>query len=236
MSTTPKDVNTITYIYGLYDKEDGKIRYIGKTVQKIDRRLLQHISDAKREKIKNHRVYWLRSVLNKGYNPSIIEIDQCTWIKSQELEMFYIKKYKEEGYDLVNETEGGEGNLGYKKKKHTIDRLKNSLRNRSKKIYQYDLYGHLIQIWRSVPDITDKFKHFTASGIHKCCSAKIRFKHKGYIWSYGELKDPCKLLYRSELNKRLWGKYRGKEWGKVNYKHLLKYKEEQGIISAKATT
>lgn len=144
MSKTPKNVNILTHIYVLCDQENN-IRYVGKTVASLKKRLQQHISEAKRHPNKNHRINWINSVLNSGYYVNIQEIDSCPWCNSQKLEQYYIKYYIENGFNLVNSTKGGEGNLGLKKSKECIIKLKNSLRKNSSPVYQYDFYGNYIQ-------------------------------------------------------------------------------------------
>lgn len=55
----------------------------------------------------------------------------------------------------------------------------------SKQVYQYDLNRKLIKIWESTQECQ---RHGYSSGnISSCCSGK-RKTHKGYIWSYVELK------------------------------------------------
>ena len=80
MSKTPKNVNILTHIYVLCDQENN-IRYVGKTVVSLKKRLQQHISEAKRHPNKNHRINWINSVLNSGYYVNIQEIDSCPWCK-----------------------------------------------------------------------------------------------------------------------------------------------------------
>lgn len=54
MSRTPNDPNAKTFLYILKDPETEEIRYVGKTVKKLEHRLKEHISACKREK--NHRI------------------------------------------------------------------------------------------------------------------------------------------------------------------------------------
>jgi hypothetical protein len=55
MSTTPHDKERRTSIYVLKDPISNNVRYVGKTVATLKRRLDQHIYDAKSLKIQNHR-------------------------------------------------------------------------------------------------------------------------------------------------------------------------------------
>ena len=98
-----------TKIYILCEP-DGEIRYIGKTYKKLSRRLSQHLTLARSGK-KNHRLDWIRSVLSKGYLPKIELIGEVDGSGSSE-EVAWIAYGKQEGWRLVNETEGGEGVIG----------------------------------------------------------------------------------------------------------------------------
>jgi len=96
-------------IYILRDPLSNEIRYVGKTKGNLRTRLANHISD----KRSNHRTCWLKKLKSLNLLPIMEVIDKTDdFKKSSELEIYYIKKYKEEGCDLVNSTEGGEGTLG----------------------------------------------------------------------------------------------------------------------------
>jgi hypothetical protein len=62
------------YIYGLIDPRDYKVRYVGKTSQRMDKRLDHHIGRAKRGDTKP--VYaWLRSLLPS--QPWLVCLETC---------------------------------------------------------------------------------------------------------------------------------------------------------------
>lgn len=185
MSKTPKDPDSRTSIYVLKDPETLEIRYVGKTVSELKHRLKGHIYRSKLEK--NHRAYWIKSILDKGLSPLIEEIDSCQWTESQNLEIYYIKKYKDLNFNLVNSTEGGEGNLGYVKSEETIDKLKNSLRKNSPTIYQYSLEGDFIKEWENAP-IASEVLGISYRGIRRCASGE-RKKYKNFQWSYEKLEN-----------------------------------------------
>ena len=100
------DSRTCT-VYALSSSEDGEVRYVGQTKETVRRRLLQHISKAKRSGGGTHREYWILSVLEKGF-----EI-QCTVLQSNAIknvdEMRWIAEMRSRGAKLVNATAGGEG-------------------------------------------------------------------------------------------------------------------------------
>jgi hypothetical protein len=107
------DPNTPISIYGLIDPRTKLVRYVGWTYRTLEIRLIEHISDAKgnKPKSKNHRCNWIRSLLRENLDPEIILLEESTYSKMEEKESFWIKYYGRE--NLVNGTDGGEGNLGW---------------------------------------------------------------------------------------------------------------------------
>jgi hypothetical protein len=101
------------FIYILKD-ELGRAFYVGKTVSP-NKRFKRHLA--------NVRYGWhypvhnkLRKViLAKGDSDEIYEIIESNILpeNADEREMFYIKFYKENGYELKNLTDGGEGGKGF---------------------------------------------------------------------------------------------------------------------------
>lgn len=108
-----------TYFYTLSNPNDPNIiKYIGKTTQKLARRLDQHISTAKRAKegktTSNYNTNWINSLLSKNIKPLINELDyfECDdnskeWII---FEKYWISQFKSWGFKLTNLTDGGDGN------------------------------------------------------------------------------------------------------------------------------
>jgi group I intron endonuclease len=95
-------------IYYLQDPISMKIRYIGKTENSLEKRLIGHVHEAK--KYKNlHKKHWFALLAKQGLKPNIIllkEVDDDKW---EEEERYYIQKFKNEGHDLINVFEGGNG-------------------------------------------------------------------------------------------------------------------------------
>lgn len=96
------------------------------------------------------------------------------------MEAYYITYYKNQGCDLINETEGGEGTLGHRNSKETIEKRKDTLRKKLPKVYQYDLNGNLIKEWDNAP-LAAETLGIKASGITRCIRGD-RFKYKNFIW------------------------------------------------------
>lgn len=100
-------------IYGLVDPQTKEVRYIGKTIQTLNRRLYKHIYDSKYLiESKTHKNNWIRKLTSLGLKPEIILLEENINSDWSKIEIDYIKKYKELGCNLTNSTEGGEGQHG----------------------------------------------------------------------------------------------------------------------------
>lgn len=103
-------------VYGLASSADGVIRYIGQTVQPVNARLRQHVWEAKRRKGKegkSRRVWnWIASVLRSGSKVVAIVLEDDAVL--HETEKKIIREYRENGFNLINATDGGEGTIGFK--------------------------------------------------------------------------------------------------------------------------
>lgn len=64
------------YIYGLIDPRDYKVRYVGRTSQRMDKRLEHHINAAKAGKNPSPVYEWLRALL--PVQPRLVCLETCT--------------------------------------------------------------------------------------------------------------------------------------------------------------
>ncbi len=94
-------------IYTLTDPRTNEIRYIGKTINKLNIRLSKHISNVKYGKL-NYCKNWILSLMKLGLKPIIQLIEETNESQWEEREKFWIKQFKLEGKRLTNATEGGE--------------------------------------------------------------------------------------------------------------------------------
>jgi len=101
-------------VYALSSSENGRIRYIGQTIQSLSRRLAQHIADAKRfAESKSYLHRWIRKTLRNGYNLQINLIDSDCVVDLSEAQ--WIACFRKTTPDLVNTEDGGKtGKLGHK--------------------------------------------------------------------------------------------------------------------------
>jgi hypothetical protein len=93
-------------VYGLRSSLSQEVRYIGQTKLPLRKRLMNHISSAKRGG-RTYRDNWIRSVLSSGGSIEITTLVEHAEWSTTEVEL--IAKYRSEGARLVNTTSGGDG-------------------------------------------------------------------------------------------------------------------------------
>lgn len=100
-------------------------------------------------------------------------------------------------YDSTNPTKGYNISLGgdimsesskkklskVLKEKGLSERRLNLIRQKSRKINQYDLNGNYIKTWNCFRDIKDEFKNATDTCIYNCCNRKTKSIY-GFQWRY----------------------------------------------------
>ena len=96
-----------TFIYILTD-ENNQPRYVGKS-DNPNRRLKDHIYEAKRSDSKSHRVNWINSMLTKNLKPNVVIIDEVPNEEWEFWENFWIEQFKQRNFDLTNGSIGGFG-------------------------------------------------------------------------------------------------------------------------------
>lgn len=118
--------NKKVFIYTLSD--DTGVRYIGKTTD-INNRKRKHINEARADKVNNHRVNWIKSLLINNKEPKIEIIDEVSFDCWEFWEIFWINQFKVWGFNLTNSTNGGENPPSWRGKTHTKEH-RNTLKNR----------------------------------------------------------------------------------------------------------
>lgn len=91
----------------IYTLSDGiNIRYVGKTIrEKI--RYNQHIRESRL--CRTHKEKWINSILSKNGKIVMEILEECDTNDANELEIFWIQVLKSWGFNLVNQTNGGDG-------------------------------------------------------------------------------------------------------------------------------
>jgi hypothetical protein len=86
-----------------------EIRYVGGTIQGIDKRLKQHIWSSTCENSKNYPVYiWIRSLILQGIEPIIVLLHICNTENYEYDERVFILACRAIGCDLLNVRDGGQ--------------------------------------------------------------------------------------------------------------------------------
>lgn len=130
------NIKDMVSIYGLLEPITNKLVYIGQTT---DDDLIHYLkskywklNEVEKGDRKTNRLFEFLKINRNGV--SIFLIDTASSKKDGDnLERFYIKKYRDEGFDLLNEADGGFGGNTYKyKTEEEIKEIGNKIRNKLK--------------------------------------------------------------------------------------------------------
>lgn len=115
----------LTRIYVLRDPHSNTIRYVGKTIETLKRRLANHVASAKRGN-KTHCAAWIRRLLSIGGAPVIELIEECgeAW---PDREKHWIQVYGSLG-SLTNHALGGQGVPGVKRSASAVRKIAEATR------------------------------------------------------------------------------------------------------------
>ncbi len=108
----------MTYIYTLSDSTG--IRYVGKT-NNLKIRLKNHINEANSKNKNNHKINWIKSLIQKNEKPTMEILDIVSDDSWMFWEIYWITQLKSWGFNLVNSTLGGENPPSFKCKTHSDD-------------------------------------------------------------------------------------------------------------------
>jgi hypothetical protein len=239
------------YIYTLSDNLG--VRYIGKT-KDIKTRLYRHVYEANKKGKKNKRSSWIKSLLNKGEKPIIQIVDEVEGYEWEFWEKYWINQFRSWGFNLVNDSDGGEGAYGRLVTDET--KLKMSLAKKGKTpknidlfkkstikgaVIQYDLKGNKIGEYESSNYVKEVLK------IKNVCNVihKKRNTAGGYIWRFKgdelsekeikeiqnkHLRQEKKIVYQISKDNKLI-----KEWSSVNEIKKI-YPHINGVLSGRRKT
>ena len=112
--------NREVHIYTLKHPDTLEVKYVGKTVRSLSRRLGNHIVNAKGNKHNKHLSNWILGILKEGKRPIIESLETCQSNIWQEREQYWISKFP----NLINLTTGGDGCIGFTHNPETIEKIR----------------------------------------------------------------------------------------------------------------
>jgi hypothetical protein len=101
-----------TLVYGLFDPENGELRYVGKPTTGLKRPRAQHNRALKGREGAGHKSNWIRSLACRGLRYDIQVIQRVNAAELARAEMYWIRFFRDQGCRLTNCTAGGEGQWG----------------------------------------------------------------------------------------------------------------------------
>ncbi len=170
----PRPVN----IYSLSDPETGKIRYVGKTLNSLEKRLRDHIYFSKRNDFYSSR--WVRSLLRKNLRPVINLIEICDENNWEDRERHWIREMGKT-CNLTNTLEGG-ADLSEEHKKKLCILRQNYFKSVRKPVCQYDWQGKFVKTWEG-HTVAAKELGIDPSSLRRACSNPSSYVGGAY-WRY----------------------------------------------------
>lgn len=101
------------FVYGLVDPRTDEIRYVGQTINGMDRATAHW----RRKNIREHKDLchtWIRKLLSIDLVPEVVILEECSAEELNMNEMFWISSIRAAGGRLLNMTDGGEGTHGFR--------------------------------------------------------------------------------------------------------------------------
>lgn len=99
----------MAFIYGLYHPQTDTIRYVGKTVTPLRRRLSNHEYRARSGRNKGPVGNWIRRLQARGLRPVIRALEEVRTESWQAAERRWVSQLRKEGRRLLNRHPGGNG-------------------------------------------------------------------------------------------------------------------------------
>jgi len=179
-------------IYILIDPMTSKIRYIGRTTQSLEKRLIGHLSKSKNKN--THRDFWIQSLLKNGELPKIKLIKVVIgWSNSHDVERFYIRIALKHNFNLTNHDDRGKGSLN--KMITSLQKLKisNTLKDKYKRgiikpthitpVSTFNLDGKFINKYESCAKCVNAIG-ISQSSLENILSKRVR-RWKNFQVTYG---------------------------------------------------
>lgn len=107
-------------IYVLKHPDTLEVRYVGKTIRTLSRRLGNHVANAKGNKHNKHLSNWILKLLEENKRPIIELLEECNYDNWEEREKYWISYYS----NLINLTKGGDGCVGFLHDEKTKEKLR----------------------------------------------------------------------------------------------------------------
>ena len=189
-------------IYVLKHPDTLEIRYVGKTVRSLNRRLGNHIANAKGNKHNKHLSNWILSILREDKRPVIKLIEECDYSVWQEREKYWISKFP----NLINLTIGGDGCKGFIHSPETITKLRLvNLGRKHTEEFKKAMSKRLKGVPLSKEHIAKIVKANTGRKASEETRKKLSESHKGIVQSEESKKK------RSEAIRMWWAKRKSSE-------------------------
>lgn len=115
-------------IYVLIDPRNQEIRYVGQTSDP-ELRTKAHVVHSQTKK--SHRAHWINKLRRLGYSPVFRVVQDLPVEHLTHAEVYWISYFRSLGCDLTNQSDGGEGTIGYRHSAETRAKMSKKRKSRN---------------------------------------------------------------------------------------------------------
>lgn len=175
-------------IYNFYvlsaSSDEQNIRYVGVTTRSIIERFYGHKYCAKHKNKRGLPVHkWMFSHYSKGETIIVKQIDKCDSNEWEDREKYWIKYYKDKGFNLLNVSEGGNGVVT--KEMRSESSINRSIQGHKKAIIALNMDGTFYKEFDSAIEATKELNIKSKSSINNVLKGRSK-SSAGYMWVYKE--------------------------------------------------
>lgn len=189
-------------VYNFYtlsaSSEPDNIRYVGVTTKTVVQRFYRHKYCAKHPEKRGLPVHkWMYSHYEKLEEIIVKQIDSCSEEQWEDRERYWIQYYKDQGFELLNISEGGSGVIT--KEMRSLDSISRSAKGHEKAIIALNLDGSFYKEYCSTTQASNELK-IGKSAINNVLSGRSK-SSKGFLWVYKSEYDPNKNYSYNKIDK-----------------------------------
>lgn len=192
-----------TYVFYTLSASDdpNNIRYVGTTSLTVAQRFRGHKYCAMHKEKRGLPVHkWMFSKYERNLNIIHMQIDSCLESEWEERERYWIKYYKDQGFELLNIDKGGRGVITAEmRSKSSIER---SIEAKRKPVIALNIDGTLYKEFPSIREAASECNINNMQSIFNVLH-KMNKSAGGYIWVFKDEYDSTKnYSYKKEYSSK----------------------------------
>lgn len=164
------------------------IRYVGVTTKTVQQRFYGHKYCAMHPEKRGLPVHkWMYKHYQLGEDIIFKQIDTCEEQYWEDREKYWIKYYKDKGFDLLNISQGGNGVVTQEQR--STSSIQRSIDKHKKAVVALNKDGTFYKKWNSAKEATEELQIKSKSAISNVLRGRSK-SCAGYLWVYEKDYNP----------------------------------------------